>query len=322
VLLQIDNANLSTSLANEQLNLERAENDLVKKEAEQNALIKELELELASRRLEADKTAITAEIGRDIISLRDWQDNQFNHQKAGKELARVTSRLALTRKAAAEDVALARLTREQIQTRLRAISDDLAGLRITASASGTVLYENAPLTWNSGDIPRKFRVGDQVSPGMVIMTVPDLTEMEARVQISEVDGGLVRRGLAARITADAAPGREFSGMLDFVPEVAERQRRMSNVRVFVATVKLDRTDPAVMRPGMSVRVDLVLDEQQGLVVPREAIYEDAGRFFVRHATHGPTEVTVGARNAVASLVQGLREGDVVDIPTRRAGAGD
>jgi HlyD family secretion protein len=312
-LLQIDNAQLIASLNSEEINLDKSENDLAKKQSELDVQLKDLEMELSARKLDLEKTRLKAEIEKGLISLRDWQDNQFNFQRAGKEFDRVTQKMELIRKAAAEELALLRIKRDQNQSRIKAIRDDLAALQIRAPVAGTVVYENAPATWNrnENDPPRKFQVGDQVSPGQIVMSVVDLGEMEVRSFVSEVDGGLLRAGQRARVVMDSHAGAEFTGAVDYVPEVAERLRRLSNVRVFIVRLKLDGADPRLMKPGMSVRAEIILDEREGLTLPRKAVFEEGGKFYARHATRGKTEVKVVSRNAVACLIEGLQKDDEV-----------
>ena len=141
------------------------------------------------RRDSGDKIEkLKAEIGKELMPLREWQDNQFNHEKAKQEYEKVSRNLEMTVKAGVEEVALLQLKRDQAQVKIKAIEDNLNALQVMATTSGTVLYENAPM-WNRSpnDPPRKFQVGDQVYPGFVVMTVPDLSEMEVRIFVSEVD---------------------------------------------------------------------------------------------------------------------------------------
>jgi HlyD family secretion protein len=312
-LLQIDNAQLIASLNSEEINLDKAENDLARKQSELDVQLKDLEMELSTRKLDLEKAQLKAEIEKDLISLRDWQDNQFNFQRARKEFDRVTQKMELIRKAAAEELALFQIKRDQSQAKIKTIQDDLAALRITAPVAGTVVYENAPTTWNrnENDPPRKFQVGDQVSPGQIVMSVVDLGEMEVRAFVSEVDGGLLRTGQRARVVVDSHAGTEFTGAVDYVPEVAERLRRLSNVRVFIARLRLDSADPRLMKPGMSVRAEIILDEREGLALPRKAVFEEGGKFFARHATRGKTGIKVTSRNAVSCLIEGLQENDEI-----------
>jgi HlyD family secretion protein len=312
-LLQIDNAQLIASLNSEEINLDKAENDLAKKQSELDIQLKDLEMELSTRRLDLEKARLKAEIEKNLIALRDWQDNQFNFERSRKEFDKVTQKMEMIRKAAAEELALFRIKRDQSQAKIKTIQSDLAALQIRAPVAGTVVYENAPSTWNrnENDPPRKYQVGDQVSPGQIVMSVVDLSEMEARAFVSEVDGGLLRIGQRARVVVDSQPGTEFSGAVDYIPEVAERLRRLSNVRVFIARLKLESADLQLMKPGMSVRAEIILDEREGLTLPRKAVFEEGGRFYAHHETRGRTEVKVTGRNAVSCLIEGLQENDEV-----------
>jgi len=313
VLMQIDHDQLLTNLNTEKINLEKAENDLAKKQSELDIQLKDLEMELSTRKLELEKTQLKAEISKDLLSLRDWQDNQFNYQKANKEFDKITQKIELIRKASAEEVALFEVKREQHQSKIKTMQTDLDALQLKSPVTGTVLYENAPMTWNrnENDPPRKYQVGDQVWPGMIIMSVIDLTEMEVRAFVSEVDGGLVRVGQPVRIVVDSHAKAQFTGTVDFVPEVAEKLRRLSNVRVFVTRLKLDRSDPNLMKPGMSVRAEIIIDRRDGLMLPREAVSDEHGKPFVVHASRGKTEIKLLGRNVTSCLVDGLQEGDEI-----------
>jgi HlyD family secretion protein len=312
-LLQIDNAPLIASLNNEQINLERADNDAVRKQSELDIQIKDLEMELGIRKLELEKARLKVDISKDLISLRDWQDNQFNFERSLKEFEKTTQKLELMRKAAQEELALTRIKRDQSRSRIEAIQKDLFALQVKAPVAGTVVYETSYNNWNRGENEpaRKFQVGDQVFPGQIVISVVDLDEMEVRAYISEVDGGSLRPGQRVRIAVDAYPDLEFTGTVDYIPEVAERLRRFSNVRIFVGRLKLDRTDSKIMKPGMSARIEIVLDEQEGLLLPRSAVFEEKGKTFVQHVTQGLIEVKVVSRNVTACLVEGIREGDEI-----------
>src|SRR6266545_1390001 len=85
LLCQIDNSTLVNTLLTEELNLEKAENDLVKKEAELEVQIKDQEIQLGQNKLELDKAKLKADIEKSLLSLRDWQDYQFAFQKAKKD---------------------------------------------------------------------------------------------------------------------------------------------------------------------------------------------------------------------------------------------
>jgi multidrug efflux pump subunit AcrA (membrane-fusion protein) len=311
LLCQIDNSTFVSTLQTENLNLEKAENDLVKKKAELEIQTKDLEIQLGQNKLELDKTQLKAEIEKSLLSLRDWQDYQFAYQKAKKEYEKTSKSLELAGKAAREEVALLKLKRDQTAEKIVRLNADIAALDIRADRPGTVLYEIFPPSRWGGEVPRKIQVGDQIFWGWTILSLPDLKEMEVRAYVSEVDGGLLRPGQRARIVVDSYPGVEFGGTLTYVPELAERLGKASNVRTFTSIVKLDQTNTETMRPGMSVRVEVLLDEEEGLVLPRRAVSEENGKFYIKTPQGARTEIRIRARNAVWCLVEGLPEGTEV-----------
>jgi HlyD family secretion protein len=313
LLVQIDNSIPVSNLTTEELNLEKAENDLARKEAELDVQIKDLEIQLSQNKLQLEKSQMKAEIARELISLRDWQDNQFTFEKAKKEFEKTSSSLETARKAQAEELALLRVRRDQTALKVSQIKSDIKSLEIHADRPGTVLYDIFPPSQWTGDAARKIQVGDQVFWGWNLLILPDLSEMEARISVSEVDGGMVLPGQSVRMVADSFPDRKFTGKVQHVPELAERIARKSKVRAFLATVQLDKTDPGIMRPGMSVRAEIILDEREGLVLPRKAVREENGKYYVRLTDGRKLTVELRARNAVACLVAGIAEGTEVQL---------
>ncbi len=313
LLVQIDNSILVNNLTTEELNLEKADNDLARKQAELDVQSKDLEIQLSQNKLQLEKSEMKAEISRDLVSLRDWQDNQFAFEKAKKEYEKTKSSLETAQKAQIEELALLKVKHDQTALKIDQIKSDIKALEIRADRPGTVIYGIFPPSQWTGDTPRKIQVGDQIFWGWNLLILPDLSEMEARIFVSEVDGGMVHPGQSVKMTADSSPDREFTGKVQHVPELAERVVRKSKVRAFLASVKLDKTDPAFMRPGMSVRAEIILDEREGLVLPRKAVNEENGKYYVLPANGPRQAVQLRARNAVACLVDGIEEGTEVRL---------
>ncbi len=313
LLVQIDNSTLVNNLTTEELNLEKAENDLARKEAELDVQSKDLEIQLSQNKLQLDKSRMKAEISRDLLSLRDWQDYQFAFEKAKKEFEKTSSSLEIARKAQAEELDFLKVKRDQIASKIDQIKSDMKALEIRASTPGTVIYDIFPPSQWTGDSPRKIQVGDQIYWGWNLLSLPDLSEMEAHLYVSEVDGGMVLPGQTVLLIADSFPDRKFTGKVQHVPKLAERIARKSKVRAFLATVRLDKTDPKLMRPGMSVRAEIILDEREGLVLPRKAVKEQDGKYYVFLPDGRRQVIQVRARNPMACLVDGITENTEVRL---------
>src|SRR6185436_11535469 len=102
---------------------------------------------------------------------------------------------------------------EQAAASLAKSEDDLAKTTIYAPMSGIV----TKLKSQRGERV----VGTALMAGTEIMTVADLNEMEARVDIGEVDVVLIQTGQVARLEVDAFRERKFSGI---VTEIANSSK--------------------------------------------------------------------------------------------------
>lgn len=113
-------------------------------------------------------------------------------------------------------------------------------------------------------------VGTATMAGTDVMIIADLNEMEARVDIGEVDIVLIAPGQTAKLDVDAFKDRKFAGI---VTEIANSSRSagMSGGSSQEATkfeVKIRIKEKEQFRPGMSVTADIeTRSRTNALVVP-------------------------------------------------------
>jgi HlyD family secretion protein len=309
LLIQLDNSSRVGDLENENLNLDKAENEVVRRESELEAQLKEYEIQAGRAKLEWDKAQLKAAIPKELLATRDWAEYQFVCERAKKEYEKIARGLDLSRKAAEEEVKLLRLRKTQISSQISRLQQEIAAMEIRATRAGTVLYAlQNPSQADQNASPWKLRQGDLAYWGMTLINIPDLSEMEVRVLVSEVDAGAVHAGMTARIIPDAYPHSEYYGVLDRLPEIAVRSGKHATISVFPTRITLTKTDPTVMKPGISVRAEITLEEQDGLVLPRQAVFTENGRSFTRLTSGAKREIKVRARNPTHCLIEGLTEG--------------
>ena len=107
-------------------------------------------------------------------------------------------------------------------------------------------------------------VGTAMMAGTEIMTIADLNEMEARVDIGEIDVVLIALGQTARLEVDAFRDRKFAGA---VSEIANASKNLpmggmggmgggTSQEATKFEVKIRIKDKEVFRPGMSVTAEI------------------------------------------------------------------
>jgi multidrug efflux pump subunit AcrA (membrane-fusion protein) len=168
--------------------------------------------------------------------------------------------------------------------------------------------------------PRKLQIGDTVWPNYGVASIPDPTAMEVAATLSEVDHGQVTAGMRVRCILDTYQDRIFTGTVEEVRAVAAEPRRLAGglttVSGFPVRVSLDATDP-VMRPGMSVRVEVVRQAwTDALALPRAAVqFENDQATARRTGSTARVPVRVAGCTPVDCVIEsGLEEGDHVALP--------
>ena len=157
---------------------------------------------------------------------------------------------------------------------------------------------------------RKFEVGDSTWNGAELMLIPDLSEMLVDTRMSDVDDGKVTPGMAVVCTLDAYPERQIPGFVRSITPVAQWLNMRSEQRFFRIMVDLEETDPEIMRPGMSVKVEVVTAVRDDeLLVPRRALEFGEEEVFALLDNGDRRRVELGSCSAHECAIRsGLSEG--------------
>jgi membrane fusion protein (multidrug efflux system) len=157
---------------------------------------------------------------------------------------------------------------------------------------------------------RNVSVGDYVKDGTDLVNIEEIRTLKADFRIPERYFTMLRVGQKAEVTADAVPGEKFAATLDAINPRVDASGRSLELRALLGNAN------ARLRPGMFVRVRLILGERQNaLVVPEEAIVPAGTEFFVFKLAGDKVQrvaVKTGVRrDGQVEIVQGLSVGDRV-----------
>ena len=227
--------------------------------------------------------------------------------------------LAGDKKEHAENVIGVRDKLSQADRDLLTIEEKKAGLKIRNAQQGLNSLElRAPYDgilvlqrdWR-GDIPR---VGNNVWPGQTLGEIPDLKAMKAEVFVLEADAAGLAVGQKATVRLESNPSVAYSGKISQVDKLARPRFRGVPVQYFGVTVTLDRTDPAVMKPGARVRTVLEIENRANVFsIPRQALFEKEGKKLVyrkRGAKFEPVPVEIATSTPGRVVVtSGITRGD-------------
>ena len=161
---------------------------------------------------------------------------------------------------------------------------------------------------------RNFDVGDMFAMTAPLFTIQQVVPVKLLVGISESEYTKVKKGDTVELTADALPGRTFTG----------RVRRLyptinPGTHTFNAEVIVQNGDRA-LRPGMYARVKVTFGVDRHIVLPDQAIVKQEGtgqRFvYILNEDSTVSYIPVGAGRHMGSeyeITSGLEEGQVVVV---------
>ena len=160
---------------------------------------------------------------------------------------------------------------------------------------------------------RNYDQGDMYA-GSPIYVVEQITPVKLFVGISEMDYTKVKKNDAVTLTADALPGKTFTGRIARIYPTID-----AATHTFTAEVNVANSD-RLLRPGMYARVTVNFGSNHSIVVPDDCVVKQQGSgvrsVFVLQADNTVKEavVTLGRHFGTEyEILSGISEGDNVVV---------
>ncbi len=310
LLISFDPADQMKAIADKNNDLKSAQADLDKLKAQQK-----------SDKEDAEMAYENAKLGYELAKLSDddmkfeseskQRESKLDLQKAKLAYTQAEDNLkgkSLVRKS---DLATLNLKIAQIQSALDQAKSDAEKLTVHAPSAGLIVYQR---NWSTG---KKFTRGDQPWAGQSVMILPDLSHMEAVLEVNEVDISKVKPDQVAEVRLDAFPDRKFTGKIKNVASIGNPKESNPSVKVFEVLVDLDQAD-SILRPGMTVSARILVSTIPDVIsVPIEGVFDDGGKpvVYVQHgSSFDKRPVTLGEKNDnFVIITKGLKEGEKVSL---------
>jgi multidrug efflux pump subunit AcrA (membrane-fusion protein) len=320
VVIEFDPSDQQYNLEQAKTDLAEAEQQIIKMKADNAVQASQDKLNLLTAQYDVRRGELNA-AGNEFIGSIEAKKNELTLDEARQHLAQLerdsTARVS-TSQAALAVLDEKRHKAELARDRAQSIIDHL---QVTSPIDGLVsVKENrdGQFIFFSGMVLPEYRVGDTTASGRNIADVIESGRMEVRAQVTEVDRGNLQSGQSAVVYIDALPGRTFTAKVGPLSTTATQGSffQTTAVRRFDIILNLDQPDPA-MRAGSSLRV--VIDGREikdALHVPRQAVFEKAGKNYVFLQNGDRFErrdVQVVNATESRAVISGLHEGDVIAL---------
>ena len=234
-------------------------------------------LQIDKAQLAASTASAEASV-RALLSDRDaaranYSEAQQNFARAQKNFnEKIIPQAELDRARAALESSRANVS--ALEQRVDSARASLAGARdtlskttITAPMSGLV----TALPVEEGEVAV---IGTMNNPGTVLLTISDMSVVEAVIEVDETDMPAVKVGQKANVTIDAYPNKTFEGTVTEVgSSPLQRVGAGTGTEAINFEVKIQLTSPPEgIRPGFSCSADIITGTRTGVsAVPIQAL---------------------------------------------------
>lgn len=160
----------------------------------------------------------------------------------------------------------------EVGAELRKVQEEFDGMNrilesfnVMAPEDGMVIYTKG---WDGKPIKEGSRIG-MWEP--TVATLPDLTKMQSKTFVNEVDIRKIKIGQKVDIGLDSDPSKKLKGVVTKVANVGE-QRPNTDAKVFEVLVEIEGSDPT-LRPSMTTSNKIVAQVLPNVVyVPLESLH--------------------------------------------------
>ena len=257
----------------------------------------------ASRKTEADRALQRA---RELASAGLLPQSELDTAIAAADTAAAQVNSANAAVARAEQSRASALQRvAQGRAERAGVRDQLAKTEITAPIAGVVTR----LDVEEGEM---VVMGVQNQPGTILMTISDLSALNAEVKVAEADVLRLALENRATVTLDALAGQSYQGrVVEIGASALPQVGTQAAAREFRVKVRLDG-GVGTLRPGLTCDTEILVAERRNvLAVPLQAVTQRDGKsgvFVIKEGRAIFTPVTTGIIGGLTIEVTGVDEG--------------
>ncbi len=299
----LDRSDLQNKITDQELEVEKLETQFVKTQLDTTLTLRAARDELINLKFSLEEKQIV--VDQSIYEPPATQRQvKIDYEKTLRSLNQNIENYEIKQQKARADMREVATNLEKARRVLREYNDLKSEFVVLAPKSGMVNYKR---DWYG----KKMGVGAQVSMWEnVVATLPNLSAMNSRTYVNEIDISRVQDGQIAEIEIDAFPDKNFTGVVFDVANMGE-QMRNSNAKVFEVIIHIDGYD-SILRPSMTTKNSIITEIIDSvLFVPIECVQiQDSINYVYKDGRR--QQVIIGKTNETSIIIyEGLEENDEI-----------
>jgi multidrug efflux pump subunit AcrA (membrane-fusion protein) len=309
-VLGFDTTELQRRLEEKTAEADQARKQIEKERNDLSLQTKDERLRLAVAEADLRKAELKLDRPAEIQGINEREQAEIEHAIAKRETIAIRARIEALERAAKARIALLESKQREAEAVVARTQDSIRRMTLLSPRDGTVVYAT---NWRG----EKKKIGDNAWRAEKVVEIPDLTKMKAEGEVDEADAGRVAIGQRVTLRLDAHPDDEFHGTITAAGRTVQQKKGTQDpLKVLRVDIKLDKTDPAKMRPGMRFQGTIELGRvKDAVLIPREAVFVGPkGPFVYRRGALAVEQVPLrlGRENdEFVEVLHGLGDGDRV-----------
>ena len=301
---ELDRSEIGTTLKDREDELETQESQYLKTKLDTTMQLRELRDQLVNLRFTMEEKQIVLDQSQ-YEPPATIRQATIDKEKSERAYEQARDNYSLKVQQAKANMREASIDLDKERRRVNAIKDVIEKFIIYAPQSGMVIYKKE---WNGN----KRKVGSTINPwNLTVATLPDLSSMNSKTYVNEIDISKVKAGQEVRIGIDAFPDKKYTGQVIEVANIGE-QLQNTDAKVFEVVIYVDQSD-SIMRPSMTTSNQIITNVyEEVLFLPLEAIHNEDSLSFVYTKSNKKQIIIPGKTNENYIIIeQGVEEGDEV-----------
>jgi Barrel-sandwich domain of CusB or HlyD membrane-fusion len=274
-LLEFDTSDIATRLRDETANFQRVQEERQKKRSDSDIQLRNLKLSLEQAKTNLQKLEVKMNSQVDLVSGIEVEETKIQRDAAKTNVEFLEKKVKYVTESGQLDLQISRSNEAHYRGRMENLMDAMDSYTVRAPVAGVVIYKR---DWNN----QAKEIGSNIFGMEAVLEIPDLSSIQARVQIDEIDSGKVQIGQEANITVDAVQGRSFAGKVASIGTILKQASFDRPQKVNDVYVELKDADRKQLRPSMNLKAQIQVGKySQVVVIPLSSIQERDGRSFVQ-----------------------------------------
>ncbi|PLW98608.1 MAG: RND transporter [Marinilabiliales bacterium] len=299
----LDRSDLENKIKDQELEVEQLQTQYVKSQLDTTMTLRNARDELVNLRYSVEEKKII--VDQSIYEPPATQRQvKIDLEKTERTYNQALENYSLKYQKAMADMKEVEADLTKAQRKLNEYNQLKEDFVVRAPKSGMLNYKRG---WDG----KKQGVGSQISAwDNVVATLPNLSAMNSRTYVNEIDISKVASGQRAEIEVDAFPGKLFTGEVHEVANMGE-QMQNSNAKVFEVMIYIHEFD-SILRPSMTTKNRIITEIiDSALYIPIECMNANDSITFV-YSNRMRKQVITGKSNETDIIIlAGLNKGDEV-----------